>query len=316
MPGGRLGQADRERIAAGLAGGLGYAEIARELGRPTSTVSREVARNGGREAYRAGPAQQATTRRTRRARRPSQVASSAPAAGDPDGPDRPDPATVNRFVGEFAEVMVQTGLPRMAARVFACLVTTDSGALTAAELVQRLAVSPAAVSKAVGYLEGLAVIRRERWPRQRRERYLIDDDIWLQAWLASAQTHAVWAETAQRGVRVLGSTSPAGRRLDQMGQFFAQLSADMSGGPSEQSVRDLLTVLAGLLHAGVPRTADELAAALGWPRDRVTAAMLDAQRRPDLSGAVTLIRADGDRYTAGPRLDWLTPEQATALRPG
>ena len=43
MPGGRLTQEDRRHIAAGLAEGLGYAEIARRLGRPTSTVSREVA---------------------------------------------------------------------------------------------------------------------------------------------------------------------------------------------------------------------------------------------------------------------------------
>ncbi|MBO1416423.1 helix-turn-helix domain-containing protein, partial [Streptomyces sp. FH025] len=47
MPGGRLTQQDRRRIATGLAEGLGYGEIARGLGRPTSTVTREIARNGG-----------------------------------------------------------------------------------------------------------------------------------------------------------------------------------------------------------------------------------------------------------------------------
>ena len=34
MPGGRLTHQDRERIGSGLAQGLGYAEIARQLGRP------------------------------------------------------------------------------------------------------------------------------------------------------------------------------------------------------------------------------------------------------------------------------------------
>ncbi|MFB7357563.1 helix-turn-helix domain-containing protein [Streptomyces gardneri] len=47
MPGGRLTQQERERIAAGIAAGLSYAEIARRVGRPTSTVSREISRNGG-----------------------------------------------------------------------------------------------------------------------------------------------------------------------------------------------------------------------------------------------------------------------------
>ncbi|MEV0780065.1 helix-turn-helix domain-containing protein, partial [Streptomyces sp. NPDC050428] len=66
MPGGRLTAEDRRDIGAGLAGGLGYAEIARRLGRPTSTVSREVARNGGADGYRADRALRATERRARR----------------------------------------------------------------------------------------------------------------------------------------------------------------------------------------------------------------------------------------------------------
>ena len=66
MPGGRLTDEDRQQIASGLGEGLGYAEIARRLGRPTSTVSREVDRNGGTRGYRADHAQQATRRRARR----------------------------------------------------------------------------------------------------------------------------------------------------------------------------------------------------------------------------------------------------------
>jgi len=54
-----LSLAEREEIAAGLAAGLSYREIARRLGRPASTVSREVARNStrGRYRYRAVAAQ-------------------------------------------------------------------------------------------------------------------------------------------------------------------------------------------------------------------------------------------------------------------
>ncbi|ANZ21079.1 Helix-turn-helix domain [Streptomyces noursei ATCC 11455] len=53
MPGRRLTRAERQQIAAGLAQRLNYADIARRLDRPTSTVSREVARNGGPARYRA-----------------------------------------------------------------------------------------------------------------------------------------------------------------------------------------------------------------------------------------------------------------------
>ena len=66
MPGGRLTQQERQQIALGLADGLAYAQIARGLGRPTSTVTREVMRNGGPTAYRADLAHRATERRTRR----------------------------------------------------------------------------------------------------------------------------------------------------------------------------------------------------------------------------------------------------------
>ena len=64
-----LSLAEREEIALGLAQKLAYREIARRLGRPVSTVSREVARNStrGRYRYRAVAAQ---ARAEERARRP------------------------------------------------------------------------------------------------------------------------------------------------------------------------------------------------------------------------------------------------------
>src|SRR5258708_36475380 len=103
------------------------------------------------------------------------------------------------------------GLTRMTASVLTCLFTTDSGSLTAAELVQRLRVSPASISKAIGYLEGQGLVRRERDGR-RRERYLVDDDVWLKAWQVSVQTNAVMAEAARSGAEILGPTKPAGAR--------------------------------------------------------------------------------------------------------
>lgn len=48
-----LGFAERERISRGLARGERPSQIARALGRARSTVSREIARNGGPRAYRA-----------------------------------------------------------------------------------------------------------------------------------------------------------------------------------------------------------------------------------------------------------------------
>ncbi len=63
---GRLSLEEREEISRGLAAGLSLRAIAAQLGRATSTVSREVAANGGRRRYRASRSdQQAWSRATR-----------------------------------------------------------------------------------------------------------------------------------------------------------------------------------------------------------------------------------------------------------
>ena len=50
---------DREEISRGLAESLEYKEIGHRLGRDSSVISREVARHGGRERYRAAAAHEA-----------------------------------------------------------------------------------------------------------------------------------------------------------------------------------------------------------------------------------------------------------------
>lgn len=44
---------EREEISRGLLSGRSFGQLGRDLGRTISTISREVARNGGRRAYRA-----------------------------------------------------------------------------------------------------------------------------------------------------------------------------------------------------------------------------------------------------------------------
>jgi IS30 family transposase len=47
---------EREEISRGIAAGQSIRRIARDLGRSPSTISREIRRNGGSQAYRASPA--------------------------------------------------------------------------------------------------------------------------------------------------------------------------------------------------------------------------------------------------------------------
>jgi IS30 family transposase len=63
---GRLTLADREEISLGLRAGESFTAIAGRLGKAVSTVSREVAGNGGRSDYRAWRAHQRARTRARR----------------------------------------------------------------------------------------------------------------------------------------------------------------------------------------------------------------------------------------------------------
>ncbi|WP_405979279.1 MarR family transcriptional regulator [Streptomyces sp. NBC_00158] len=213
MPGGRLTPQERQQIALGVADGLAYAEIARRLDRPTSTVTREVMRNGGPAGYRADLAQRATEHRTHRRKQAAPRGPQAPALSHGR-----DPEAVAEYEEMFATVLIQSGLPKMTAKVLVALYIADSGTLTASELVQRLQVSPGSISKAVALLEGQGLIRRERDDR-RRERYIVDDDVWYESMMASARSTALLAETARKGVNVLGRNTPAATRLENIGRF-------------------------------------------------------------------------------------------------
>ncbi|MFE1319638.1 helix-turn-helix domain-containing protein [Kitasatospora phosalacinea] len=218
MPGGRLTQQERQQIALGLADDLAYAEIARRIDRPTSTVTREVMRNGGPTGYRADLAHRATERRAHRR--------AAPARG-PLPADRPadgrDPEALDAFEETITTVFMHSGMSRMPARVLAALLLTDSGSLTATELARHLQVSPASVSKAVAFLDEQSMVRRERDER-RRERYLVDEEIWYQSAVTSAHANAAVAATARQGVSLLGSATPAGARLENVARFLDHLS--------------------------------------------------------------------------------------------
>lgn len=218
MPGSRLTLRERESIEAGLADGLGYTEIARGLGRPASTIGREVARNGGPGRYRAERAHRATAIRARRTGAAG-VQRSSPAEATAGN------AALDNFAAQFTELFVYDGMPRMQARVMTCLHLTDSGSLTAAELVQRLGVSPASISTAVRALEKRDLIRRER--AARRDRYYIDGDTWYRTTLQLARAAGERVRVARVGAGILGATTPSGARLNEIADYLDYLGREM-----------------------------------------------------------------------------------------
>ena len=132
-----------------------------------------------------------------------------------------------RFIERFASVLVESGVPRMPARVFAALLTIDSGQLTASELAGLLQVSPAAVSGAVRYLTQVSLISREREPGSRRDVYRLHDDEWYEAIVRREPLLQRWERALLEGFDAVGADTPAGRRLRDTAGFFEFLQAEM-----------------------------------------------------------------------------------------
>jgi DNA-binding transcriptional regulator GbsR (MarR family) len=135
-----------------------------------------------------------------------------------------------RFIEQFALMLVEAGMPRMPARVFAAVLAEDSGRLTAGEIAARLRVSPAAVSGAVRYLVQVRLLFRGREPGTRSDHYyLSEDDPWYAAITNRSALLARWEESAERGADLLGEDRAAGRRLRETAEFFAFLRGELPG---------------------------------------------------------------------------------------
>lgn len=136
---------------------------------------------------------------------------------------------VSRFVERFAAELTEAGMQRMAARVFAALLASDSGTMTSAELADRLQISPAAVSGAIRYLSQVSMVGRERQPGSRRDRYRLHEELWYETFTRRDQLLTRWEKILRDGVEALGPDSRAGARVAETADFFAFIYEEMEG---------------------------------------------------------------------------------------
>jgi predicted transcriptional regulator len=150
-----------------------------------------------------------------------------PAAGQSGAAAQRDETAVRRFIEDFATALSEMGVPRMPARVFVGLLTSDSGRLTAAELAGQLGASPAAISGAVRYLLQIGLIRREGEPGSRRHYYRVPDDVWNELITLRNRAMARWTAVLREGVPVLGADTPAGSRIAESVRYFEFVGAEL-----------------------------------------------------------------------------------------
>ena len=131
-----------------------------------------------------------------------------------------------RFVERFGVLLTEAGMPRMPARVFACILAADEARLTAGEIGERLGVSPAAVSGAVRYLIQAGMIVRGREPGARRDGYGVHDRLWYELYAYRGEMLRRWELAMADGAALLGDT-PAGARIEETREFFAFLQEEL-----------------------------------------------------------------------------------------
>ncbi|MEV6506853.1 MarR family transcriptional regulator [Streptomyces sp. NPDC051642] len=139
-----------------------------------------------------------------------------------------DQEAVSKFVESFAAQLVEAGMQRMPARVFAALLSSDDGAMTSADLGEQLQISPAAVSGAVRYLAQTHMVSREREPGSRRERYRVQGNQWYEALTNREAVLKRWEIALREGVGSLGAETPAGRRLAETLAFFEFVDGEIA----------------------------------------------------------------------------------------
>ncbi|WP_413755829.1 GbsR/MarR family transcriptional regulator [Streptomyces sp. MMBL 11-3] len=151
-----------------------------------------------------------------------------PTEADRDAATARDAEAVSKFVESFAAQLVEAGMQRMPARVFAALLSSDSGAMTSVELGEQLRISPAAVSGAVRYLAQQHMVSREREPGSRRERYRVHSNQWYEAITNREAVVKRWEYALREGVDSLGGDTPAGRRLAETLAFFEFIETEIA----------------------------------------------------------------------------------------
>lgn len=146
-----------------------------------------------------------------------------------------------QFVERMGGALTSAGLARLPSRIFAALLIDEDGRMTAAELGETLQVSPAAVSGAVRYLDGVGMIRREREGGSRRDIFVVDDDAWHDTLMHTDQVYAPMLSALARALEELPADDPAHRRLRLSQEFLTFILEEMGSLQQrwKQRIKDL-----------------------------------------------------------------------------
>lgn len=144
-------------------------------------------------------------------------------------PRERDDEAVQRYAEQFGNLLADTGWPRMSARVFAAILASEGGRMTAAELAEQLQASPAAISGAVRYLLQMRLATREREPGSRRDAYVVQDDFWYESMMRQDRYLIRWEEILKLMLGSTGHGTQASRRVRGTLGFLDFIQEEVDG---------------------------------------------------------------------------------------
>jgi DNA-binding transcriptional regulator GbsR (MarR family) len=131
------------------------------------------------------------------------------------------------FIEGFALKLNESGMQRMAARVFAALLTAPGGGLTAREIAETLDVSAAAVSGATTYLTRTGLVERTRTPGERVDRYDVRGTTWAEAMAVETEMLHSLSSWLDKGASAVTGDPEATERLEATRDFFEFMAQEM-----------------------------------------------------------------------------------------
>ena len=132
------------------------------------------------------------------------------------------------FVEEVGVVFEQTGLPRMAGRVFGWLLISDPPYQSPAELAEVLMASKGSISTTIRLLTQIGVIEQFVIPGERHSHYRLRQDA-LQKTIRHGLEDEIkmFRQLAERGLELMKKESSARRRwLEEMRDRYAFLERE------------------------------------------------------------------------------------------
>ncbi len=133
-----------------------------------------------------------------------------------------------RLVEEFGIAFEQTGLPRMAGRIFGWLLVADSPHQSASQLAEALTASKGSISTSTRLLIRIGLIERLSLPGVRHDYFRLCPDWWQRVIRHGLEDEIMmFRRLAERGLQVVGDKNPVGRKcLENMRDIYAFLERE------------------------------------------------------------------------------------------